>query len=253
MTTQLKINLTLFFLGLLGIIAVAVFPIPIEFPKELLERYSKTTLSLIILIQPVVLLIVAVLIGKRLAPKVGLSTPTIEGIIKGHFNQTLFKSQLITGSTLGLIAGLSLAIVTILCTPYLPQELLTISDATNISPIVRFLYGGITEEILVRWGFMSLFVWAAWKISSKKTTIPSPTIYWVGILLAAFIFGLGHLPATYNIVDDVTLFLICYIIISNMIFGIVAGWLFWKKGLEAAIIAHMFAHVGMIIIEQFQP
>jgi membrane protease YdiL (CAAX protease family) len=35
------------------------------------------------------------------------------------------------------------------------------------------------------------------------------------------------------------------------VFGVIAGYLYWKKGLEAAIIAHMMAHVVMVMAIYF--
>lgn len=251
MTTESKVNFTLFALGLLGIIAMVFSPIPIELPEEILQRHSKITLSLLMMLQPIILLVVAVFIGKKLTSKVGLSAPSIEGILNGNFNQQLFKSQFLSGSTIGFIAGITIAIIANACIPLLPKEMVEAGASSEASPIVRFLYGGITEEILVRWGFMTLFVWVNWKIFNKNLSKPSKGMYWMGIFLAAFIFGVGHLPIVYKLVENVTPFLIGYIIILNMIFGIIAGWLFWKKGIEAAIIAHIFAHIGMIVIENF--
>jgi hypothetical protein len=37
--------------------------------------------------------------------------------------------------------------------------------------------------------------------------------------------------------------LVLYVIAGNSLFGIMAGYLFWQYGLEAAIIALAFAHV----------
>jgi membrane protease YdiL (CAAX protease family) len=34
-----------------------------------------------------------------------------------------------------------------------------------------------------------------------------------------------------------------YIVVANAAFGLVAGWTYWRKGLEAAIGAHSLAHV----------
>jgi hypothetical protein len=34
-----------------------------------------------------------------------------------------------------------------------------------------------------------------------------------------------------------------YVIIANSAFGFIAGFLYWRKGLESAIIAHMLTHV----------
>lgn len=250
MTTQLKTSLALFLLGLTGIISLVFSPLPIKIPDEILAKYSPSTLSLLMMVQPAILLFIAVIIGKNLAPKVNLSAPLIKGFFDGKFDHAVFKEQLKIGSFLGFGMGLLLAFAAYLSTSFLPEELTSLNASTGISPIARFLYGGITEEVLVRWGFMSLFVWACWKLFGKRTSEPTPAIYWAGIFLAAFLFGIGHLPAVYGMVENVTPLVICYIIIANMAFGIVAGWLFWKKGLEAAIIAHVFAHVGMMVVEK---
>jgi len=39
---------------------------------------------------------------------------------------------------------------------------------------------------------------------------------------------------------------VTFIVLANSFFGLVAGYLYWRKGLEAAIIAHMSAHIVFI-------
>jgi membrane protease YdiL (CAAX protease family) len=57
----------------------------------------------------------------------------------------------------------------------------------------RLLYGGITEELLLRWGLMTLLVWAGWRIFERGRGKP-PAVYFVGaIIISAIIFGLGCL------------------------------------------------------------
>ncbi len=55
------------------------------------------------------------------------------------------------------------------------------------------LYGGIIEEVLLRFGLMSLIIWIASKITKS---VNSNGIYIAGIVIAALIFAAGHLPAT---------------------------------------------------------
>jgi membrane protease YdiL (CAAX protease family) len=42
---------------------------------------------------------------------------------------------------------------------------------------------------------------------------------------------------------DLTPFVIARALLLNGIFGLVAGWLYWRKSLEAAMAAHMLGHV----------
>jgi len=44
----------------------------------------------------------------------------------------------------------------------------------------------------------------------------------------------------------ITIPIALYIVIANSIFGLIAGYLYWRKGLEAGIIAHMITHVGIV-------
>jgi membrane protease YdiL (CAAX protease family) len=70
---------------------------------------------------------------------------------------------------------------------------------------------------------------------------------WLAIILAAVIFGLGHLPITSNI-TNLTPLVISRAILLNGLGGIIFGWLFWKNGLEYAMISHFTADIMIIVI-----
>jgi membrane protease YdiL (CAAX protease family) len=108
-------------------------------------------------------------------------------------------------------------------------------------------YGGIAEEILLRLFLVSLFVWITFKIKRTKDGKPTNFGIWLSIIVAAIIFGLGHLPATAQI-TSVTGLVIIRAVVLNGIGGIIFGWLYWKKGLESAIIAHFSADMVLHII-----
>jgi len=56
-------------------------------------------------------------------------------------------------------------------------------------------YRGITEEVLLRLFLLTAILWLAMVITKNKTNRPSLTILWLANIIAAVIFGLGHLPA----------------------------------------------------------
>jgi len=62
---------------------------------------------------------------------------------------------------------------------------------------------------------------------------------------------LGHLPAAFALSPVVNMPLVSYIILGNAAFGLIAGALYWKFGLECAIFSHMLAHVTMLAGESF--
>src|SRR5690606_20504576 len=107
----------------------------------------------------------------------------------------------------------------------------------------RILYGGIREELMLRWGLMSLLLWLSWRFIQRKSTSPSALLYWLAIIASAVLFGVGHLPAAHALVGDLSFPVVAYVIGGNAAFGVLAGWLFWRFGLEAAILAHAITHV----------
>ena len=64
---------------------------------------------------------------------------------------------------------------------------------------------------------------------------------------SARVFFAGHLPIAIALSGATTLALIAYVIFANSIFGVIAGYLYWKKGLESAIVAHTLTHVGFLL------
>lgn len=71
---------------------------------------------------------------------------------------------------------------------------------------------------------------------------PIAAIRQISIIFAAIIFGLGHLPATAQIIS-LNAIVIMRAILLNGLGGIIFGWLYWKKGLESAMIAHFSADI----------
>jgi hypothetical protein len=62
---------------------------------------------------------------------------------------------------------------------------------------------------------------------------------------------IGHLPVAYMILPEATLVLTLYVIVANSFFGLIAGYLYWQKGLESAMLAHMLAHVLLLTASYF--
>ena len=205
-------------------------------------------LKLLSLIQPTILLSIAVLIGVRLASKVGLSSPAAEAVAGNRPLGAALKPQVIPGLIGGFMGGIGIVLSWFLWKPFLPPEFVARSlEFNRLLPLpTRLLYGGLTEELLLRWGLMTLFVWAAWRFFQKSNGKPK-AVYLIGAIIASSVlFGVGHLPIAFVLVPDVGVAMALYVIAVNTMFGLIAGYLYWKKGLESAMVAHMFAHVVML-------
>jgi len=243
---RLILGIVLFTLGFIGVLSILTMniPLPEEASKILLEQFTPKQIKLLTLINPTILLIVAILLGVFMHDKVSLDVPIIKGIIKNDKNYQI-SSILKYGIIGGVISGIILTLVGVLFYPILPLEFIELGDTLKPTLIARFLYGGLTEEILMRFGLMSFVIWLLSKIFK---TINSK-IYWIGILIAAVIFALGHFPIAFQAVSNPSVLLLSYILIGNSIGGVIFGWLYWKKGLETAFIAHICTHIIMILGE----
>lgn len=72
-------------------------------------------------------------------------------------------------------------------------------------------------------------------------------VVWVANILAAVLFGLGHLP-TMSLLVPITPLVIARALVLNGLLGIVFGWLYWERGLEAAIISHFYADIVLHVL-----
>ena len=245
-----RLFLILFLLGFVGVLSVLLIDLSALGSLIAADVPPITpAIKILSLIQPTVLVGVAVLIGIVLAPKVGLSAPAAESLAAGDRAMPALKPQLIPGVLGGVIGALAILLTHVLSKPLLTTETVErITKFGNLLPLpTRLLYGGLTEEVLIRWGLMTLLVWITWRLFQKRLAKPTSVSFVVAILVSSLIFGLGHLPIASVVLPQITLAVVLFVIIANSAFGIVAGYLTWKYGLESAMIAHVLCHIVLAI------
>jgi hypothetical protein len=230
---------------------IAALPRPPGAPA--LELPPPALLKVASVVQSAVIVTLAALAGVWLAGRVGLHAPAAEAAARGERFFRALRPQIGPGVLAGLAAGIAIAGSWIVAQPFLTPEFVgRAQDFNKITPhAVRLLYGGITEEVLLRWGVMTFLVWAAWRLGQKGAGPPKPAFFAGAIVLSAVIFGAGHLPVASMLNGGLTTPVVIYVVTGNAIFGLVAGWLYWKKGLEAAIVAHMSTHLVLIAAISF--
>ena len=247
---KLKLFFILWAAGALGVASfmlvdvnrlVASFPIP---PGTEIPDFTPL-LKLLSLIQPTVLVAVSSMIGAGLAYKVGLSSPVAEAAAKSEDVLGPLRSQIVPGVLGGVVGGIVIVAVAAFFSLFLPTGAAErISEYGKLIPLAtRIFYGGITEEVLLRWGLMTLLVWASWRIFQKGEGVPRTAHFLGAIITSSVIFGMLHLPIAYMLFPEKTIALTLFVVFGNSAFGLIAGYLYWKRGLESAIIAHMLAHI----------
>ena len=82
-----------------------------------------------------------------------------------------------------------------------------------------------------------------------KTPAGSPTVavFWVANVLAAILFGLGHLPATAALVP-LTSMVVLRAVVLNGIVGVACGYLYFTRGLESAMLSHFSADIILHVL-----
>jgi membrane protease YdiL (CAAX protease family) len=150
-----------------------------------------------------------------------------------------------------MVGGVFILVFLGVLTKYLPAEFLSASEKLIPPWYTKVLYGGITEELLIRWGVMSFLVWVAYRLTQKSGSDIRSHNYIFAIIVSSLIFGLGHLPVAFALSSVVTIHLVAYIVLGNAAFGFIAGYLYWRRGLECAIGAHVIAHLTMIVGASF--
>jgi hypothetical protein len=260
MTTKVRLFIIIWAAGFIGTLSfllvdisaiVSMIPVPAgEQPPEL---PPPILLKILTVLQPTVLMTLAAVIGVLLASRVGLHAPAAEaGAAREPFLVNL-KPQILPGILTGITGGITIVLAWVVAKPYLASDFISRAEGFNklMPAVTRFLYGGLTEEVLLRWGFMTLLVWLQWRLLQKGEGVPKSAFVIVGIFVSAIVFGIGHLPIASALSGGLTVPLVAYVITANSIFGIFAGFLYWKKGLESAMIAHIVAHVVLIAAIMF--
>ncbi len=240
-----KIFRILFIAGVFSFFAVLPYVLTLQADtlKEL--PFSLPLAILLSTIQTSVLLAVFVFLGLFFGKKNGFKLPLLEGFVAGNNIMGEFKTQSIFSIKLGAIAG-----VLILFFDYIFSFFIKPFKAVDIAIWKSFLgsfYGGIFEEILLRLFFLSLLVWIFSKVFKSSDGSPKATVVWAGIIIASVVFGVGHLPAT-ALLTNLTPLVIIRAILLNSIGGIIFGWLYWRKGLVSAMIAHFTADIVILVI-----
>ncbi len=233
-----RLGLVLWLAGMLGVVVITVTVLPQIFEVVPIPA-PLWMVSLASLAQSAVLLALAVWAGVALGPAVGLRAPAFESAVTNRPLAPALRAQLLPGLVAGSLGGALLLVVG----RYAPAALVEVQERFDPPLLARLLYGGITEELLLRWGLMTALVWLAWRFLQHRRGSPRAAFIWLAIVVSALLFGAGHLPTAAALIGELTGAVVGFVVVVNAAFGVLFGYLFWRYGLEAAMIAHAMAHL----------
>jgi len=250
-----KVFLTLWVASILGILAVLPYTLALQ--ASLLKTITATVpLGVLItaqIIQSVVLFGVTTALGLILARRIGLGVPLLEKYFAGEKIADQVRPFLLPVILFGVIGGLVIyGLDTFVFMPALQTELIQGggaggSQTTPWQGLLASFYGGIDEEILLRLFLMSLLAWLGSFISHTAEGRPTSAVLWMANIIAAVLFGLGHLPATAAIMT-ITPLVVVRAIVLNGLLGVGFGYFYSKYGLESAILSHFSADIILHVV-----
>lgn len=242
-TQQMRLWGVLMLLGAVGILSLLLtdLPLPAAVREEVSQIFSQMAIRGLSLINPVIYLFFAVTLGILLYQRLDFKLPVLENLVYQNKRITTWNKWLKYGILGGLFSGVGIAVIAWYFAAAVPQELHNLT----VHPVTRFLYGGITEELLMRFGVLTFIAWLLQLLTRSKAN----GVYWAAIFLSAFLFALGHLPILTVLDQAPTPALIAYILLGNTFGGLVFGYLYWKHNLETAMIAHIVVHVVLLVAE----
>lgn len=242
---RLHLGAALWAAGMAGVIALSLTLLPQVLAKSPQQVPVKFAIAASML-QSGVLLALAAWAGVALSKPLGLAAPAFEAALSKTGVIQALRSQLVPATIAGVLIGGFLVYLT----GAAPAELQALGAQFRIPLAAKLLYGGVTEEILMRWGLMSVLIWLPWRFIQGRAGRPHLVYVVCGIVIAALLFGLGHLPAVVAMGGKLSTPVVTHVIVGNTLPGIVFGVLYWRWGLEAAILAHALAHAVSTLVLQ---
>ncbi|KLK94060.1 hypothetical protein AA309_06295 [Microvirga vignae] len=247
MTTRrsfLKPFLAMSSLGFVGILSlIPVTQRAAELVRGLPEASDLPTsvLAALLLVQPTILLLAGVALGVALTEKAGLSS----FILRRLRGEPAQASRGAWGSTLLLTLVLASATIAadLVFRSLFPAAFVSITrldDVTLSERMLGLLYGGITEELMFRFGLLSLLLWAGLRLTAGRFR---PFLVWISIGVSALAFAAGHLGVVAGTSPADQGVLIARTLSLNGLLGLLFGWLYARRSLEHAMLAHAFVHV----------
>ncbi|MBN1177767.1 MAG: CPBP family intramembrane metalloprotease [Anaerolineae bacterium] len=252
---DVRLFLILWAAGVVGV--VALIPYSLSLQSSILEQLAELSIPLPALIvtqviQNAILVAIAVGVGVLLAPRAGLGVPIISGWLAKENVEPRLRALLLPSILVGVVAGAVIILLDVVVfAPLLAGTLEGLENTVSNPPawqgFLASFYGGITEELLLRFFLMTLLAWLLGLVWRREPGQPTVGAFWVANVVAAILFGAGHLPTAATLFP-LTALMVVRVIALNSIGGIAFGHLYWTRGLEAAIIAHFSADIVLHVL-----
>lgn len=178
-------------------------------------------------------------LGVRLGPSVGLSAPLLTTWVAGRSPQRALRYLALPGVAGGVVGAAWLVTLALVW----PDNLTQIDPVYAMPLGAKLLYAGITSELVMRLGGMTLVMWILWRLSGRTDRRPGWQLGWWAVLLSSLLWSLVQLALAWGLWGGLSGVLVTQLLLFELVHGTVAGFLFWRYGLEAAMVAHAITYL----------
>ena len=198
---------------------------------------GRTEYLLVTFLQAFLLTVLSSFLGLILSTRTGL----------GSLDRPINGKRMMLAVSAGLLTGVVLIAMDLVMVEMLELEAVEgVVKPQWWRGLLAAFYGGVSEEISVRFFGMNLVLWL---LSFVKRRNGQPGIWrpLVSIAAASFIFGLGHLggAAAVMVLTPAAVF---RTMLLNFIPGVVYGLLYWRWGLIYSMAAHFASDLVLHVI-----
>lgn len=233
-----RLALVLWLLGLPGVVALAWNVVP-QWLAFLDWPHSLASWRLVIVVLLSLLTGVAVLVGLRLGQRARLGAPLLTALATGRSPWRAIRVLSLPGIAGGVAGAAWLVTLAVAW----PESLSVVDPVYGMALLPKLLYGAITEELLLRFGGLSLVMWALWRLFGRATPRPSWRLGCWAVGITAVVLGTVPIAMAWSLVGTMPHAVALQLLLCEIVFGAMAGFLYWRYGLESAMLAHMVAYL----------
>ena len=181
--------------------------------------------------------------GLTLGARHGLGAPWLQAWIERR--HAALRGHWLLAIGLGLVSALIVVALMHVGPDLTPHQANDTGPGMAWRGALASFYGGIVEETMCRLFLVSLLVWLLALGNHRQAT---PWMFVVAIVIAALLFGAGHIAGAFAMGMPRTAATIIHIVGLNAIVAIFLGGIYWKYGLEHAMVAHFSADLVLHVV-----
>lgn len=235
---QWRIFTVLWLLGMPGMSAMVWSIVPHwRYVQPVPPPFGQPGVELLLVLSSVLAL--AVGMGVLLAPRVGLAAPILTTWVAGRSPRDPLRRVWLPGVAGGVAGAAWLVTLAIVW----PDSVKAAEPLYTMPLLAKLLYGSVTNELLVRWGMLACVFWGVWRLSGRSDAPPSPAMGWTAILLCSLLWAATHWLLAWWLLGPLPGLLLLHVLLGKVVYGLMGGFLCWRFGLEAAILAHVLTYL----------